>query len=232
MRRIRQFFLTMLAVFCSTLTTWAAYSGTPQTPQQITAENYSSYGFTASNYSAFVGYYGIRNAEELYGFAAKVNSGSTSINGVLTADIVVNDSVLNAAGSLNGTPTYSWTPIGTYSYNYSGTFDGNGHTVSGLYFYKATSGNYPNGGDQIGLIGYSNGATIKNVGLVDSYLHGRWRVAGICGYSSGGTITNCYNTSTINAPGNVAAGIFGEGSNCKITSCYNQGLIKGGCYVA
>ncbi len=222
----------MLAVFCSTLTTWAAYSGTSAAPQQITAENYSSYGFTASNYSAFVGYYAISSAEELYGFAALVNSGSTSIKGVLTADIVVNDSVLNADGSLKGNGFKSWTPIGTYSYNYSGTFDGNGHTVSGLYFYKTTSGNYPNGGDQIGLIGYSNGAAIKNVGLVDSYLHGRWRVAGICGYSSGGTITNCYNTSTINAPGNVAAGIFGEGSNCKITSCYNQGLIKGGCYVA
>ncbi|MBR6083214.1 MAG: hypothetical protein IKP62_09870, partial [Salinivirgaceae bacterium] len=236
MRRIRQFFLTMLAVFCSTLTTWATYSGTPQTPQQITAENYSSYGFTASNYSAFVGYYGIRNAEELYGFAAKVNSGSTSINGVLTADIVVNDSVLNADGSLNGTPTYSWTPIGTNGYNYSGTFDGQGHTISGLYFYNTNSGKYPNGGEYIGLFGDAL-ATIKNVGVIDSYLHGNFDVGAILGYapnSGSGIITNCFSTSTIKATrgsnGCCAGGIAGYNGNVSITNCYSIGKVVGNTY--
>ena len=231
MRQLKHLIFLTLMCLCCTLQALAGYSGSPSEPSQITAENYSSYGFTASNYSAFVGYYAISSAEELYGFAALVNSGSTSINGVLTADIVVNDSVLNADGSLKSTPTYSWTPIGKSSYAYAGTFDGQGHTISGLYFYNTNSANYPSGGNQIGLIGYANGATIKNVGLVDSYLHGRWRVAGICGYSNGGTITNCWNNSTIVAPGNVSAGIFGEGNN-NITACYNLGLIKGGSHIA
>ncbi|MBO7477209.1 MAG: hypothetical protein J6U04_04665, partial [Salinivirgaceae bacterium] len=119
MKQIRHLILLALACFCCTLQAWAGYSGTPTEPVQISAENYSSYGFTADNYSAFVGYYGIRSAEELYGFAAKVNSGSTTINGVLTADIVVNDSVLKADGSLiDGADTalVAWTPIGTESY--------------------------------------------------------------------------------------------------------------------
>ncbi len=224
----------MLAVFCSTLTTWAAYSGTPQTPVQITAENYIDYGFTASNYSAFVGYYAISSAEELYGFAALVNSGSTSINGVLTADIVVNDSVLNADGSLNGDGSSftAWTPIGTSSYNYRGTFDGNGHTVSGLYFYNLTNSRYPNGGDYVGLIGCAGNATIKNVGVIDSYLHGTFDVGAILGYTgSSGSITNCFSSSTIiatrNSGGCCAGGIAGYNGNFSINNCFNTGKIAG-----
>ena len=232
MRQITHLILSMLMCFCCTWQAWAGYSGTPSEPSQITAENYSTYGFTASNYSAFVGYYGISSAEELYGFAAKVNSGSTSINGVLTADIVVNDSVLNADGSLNGTPTYSWTPIGTSSYNYCGTFDGNGHTVSGLYFYNLTNSRYPNGGDYVGLIGCAGNATIKNVGVIDSYLHGTFDVGAILGYTgSSGSITNCFSSSTIiatrNSGGCCAGGIAGYNGSFSINNCFNTGKIVG-----
>ena len=227
MKQIRHLILLALACFCCALQAWAGYSGTPTEPVQISAENYSSYGFTADNYSAFVGYYGIRNAEELYGFAAKVNSGSTSINGVLTADIVVNDSVLNADGSLKGTPTYSWTPIGTSSYKYAGTFDGNGHTVSGLYF-NNTSTSY------VGLFGYVTGGTISNVGVVDSYFKGYWYVGGVVGelYNGTSTINNCFNEASIYTTHNsyaFAGGIAGHayGSSSTITKCYNKGKIVG-----
>ncbi len=236
MRQLKHLIFLTLMCLCCTLQALAGYSGSPSEPSQITAENYTDYGFTADNYSAFVGYYGIRNAEELYGFAAKVNSGSTSIKGVLTADIVVNDSVLNADGSLNGTPTYSWTPIGTNSYNYSGTFDGQGHTISGLYFYNTNSGNYPNGGEYIGLFGDAL-ATIKNVGVIDSYLHGNFDVGAILGYapnSGSGIITNCFSTSTIKATrgsnGCCAGGIAGYNGNVSITNCYSIGKVVGNTY--
>ena len=229
MKQIRHLILLALMCFCSALQAWAGYSGTPTQPVQISAENYSSYGFTASNYSAFVGYYGIRNAEELYGFAAKVNSGSTSINGVLTADIVVNDSVLKADGSLiDGADTalVAWTPIGTESYKYAGIFDGNGHTVSGLYF-NNTNTSY------VGLFGFITGGTIRSVGVVDSYFKGYWYVGGIAGELKDGTstISNCFNEASIYAAHGsyaFAGGIAGHayGSTSTITNCYNKGKIS------
>ena len=227
MRQLKHLIFLTLMCLCCTLQALAGYSGSPTEPQQITAENYSTYGFTASNYSAFVGYYGISSAEELYGFAAKVNGGSTSINGVLTADIVVNDSVLNAAGSLNGDGSNftAWTPIGTESHKYAGTFDGNGHTVSGLYF-NNTSTSY------VGLFGYVTGGTISNVGVVDSYIRAKQYVGAVVGelYNGTSTINNCFNEATVSANNGLAfaGGIAGHayGSSSTITNCYNKGKIN------
>ena len=148
------------------------------------------------------GVYQIGNAAQLYWFADFVNNGHPTANAVLTQNITVNATVIDENGSLIGTQTNSWTPIGTSAYKYAGTFDGNGHTISGLYFNNITDGSYPNGGNYIGLIGYANGTTIKNVGIIDSYIRGRSYVGGICGYicfdsSSKTTITNCYNTGTV-----------------------------------
>ena len=213
MRKIRHFFLTTAAVLCSTLTTWAEpYNGTPATPSVI-------------NDGEFDGYYAIGTAEELYGFAALVNGGRRSANAVLTANIVVNENVLNADGTLNGTPTYSWTPIGTFGFKYAGTFDGNGHTISGLYFDNTTYENYPDGGINVGLIGRANGATIKNVGVIDSYLKGYEYVGGICGYGLNTNITNCYNTGMVTGNSDYVGGICGCSGT--ITSCYNTGTVTG-----
>ena len=70
------------------------------------------------------GVYQIGTASELIWFADAVNSGSQSIKGKLTADIQ-----LNTAGSTAN----KWTPIGTQESPFRGTFDGDGHTVSGVY---------------------------------------------------------------------------------------------------
>ena len=86
--------------------------------------------------------YQIGTAEELYWFAALVNGtlgGETknaSENAVLTADITVNTGVLKSDGThaddVSGFET--WIPIGNNLNPYTGTFDGQGHTISGLYF--------------------------------------------------------------------------------------------------
>ena len=184
----------------------------------VTESNYSGLNLSAD----FVGYYAISNAGELYWFANEVNNGNGTINAVLTADIVANENVLTAEGELNGTPTYSWTPIGALSISFKGTFDGNGHTISGL---------YKNGEDYIGLIGCAYGATISNVGVIDSYIKGYAFVGGICGYSYGTTITNCYNTGTVSGSSNYVGGICGYSENGTQTNCYNTGTISGYKYV-
>lgn len=177
--------------------------------------------------------YQIGNPEELYWFAALVNGTLTdgtaqnlSANAVLTADITVNTGVLNADGTLasNTSSFRVWTPIGTSSNLYKGTFDGQGHEVIGLYFNDTSAEN-------VGMFGCSDG-TVKNVGVVDSYFSGNMRVGGVCGYNYNG-ISNCYNRSTVNGVSNVG-GIVGVnwGSECTIRNCYNTGSISASNYGA
>ena len=173
--------------------------------------------------------YQIETVEELYWFAALVN-GDTNIDGVeapntaacakLTENITVNTGVLDANGNLvnNGTSFRSWTPIGYTDNAYTGIFDGNGKTISGLYFNSAT--------DNVGLFGYISNGTIKNVGVVDSYLWGRIYVGGVCGYNDQGTMENCYNKGTVSGAGDHVGGVCGDNRGT-ISNCYNTGAVRG-----
>lgn len=185
--------------------------------------------------------YQITNAAELYWFAGLVN-GDKSIIGnsikqntgacaVLTKNITINENVLNADGSLNEekSDTFEpWTPIGSdVSNNYTGTFDGNGHTISGLYV--------DSDAQYVGLFGcVGTNGKIQNVGVVDSYISAtgdKVCVGGVCGYNVGGTIENCYNTGTITATAQ-ATGIYSSvGGVCgfsfwNIFNCYNTGKVS------
>ena len=80
-----------------------AYDGVPVTPTKITSSNYHKFGLTDSNWSSYNGWYGIRDAKELYGFAALVNNNvDRYAKGVLLQDIVVNKTV-SASGA-----AYAW----------------------------------------------------------------------------------------------------------------------------
>ena len=173
------------------------------------------------------GVYQIGTAGELYWFADKVNNDNAnygSANAVLTADITVNQNVLNENGELNSGDFTSWTPIGYFNSTednaqYTGTFDGQNHTVSGLYF-NNTSTNY------VGLFGYLNKGNVSNVGIVDSYIRGNDYTGGMCGYNIG-TITNCYNTGIVKGSNNIG-GMCGYNSGSgTITNCYNTGAVSG-----
>ena len=179
--------------------------------------------------------YEISNAGQLYWFAEQVNIGNASLNAVLTTDIVVNETVLAADGSLGADPDTlrMWYPIGVgYAENifFKGTFDGQGHTISGLYF-----SNDSNARDVIcaGLLGFSAGI-IQNVGLEDSYFKHHNASVGICAINYG-QIVNCYNAGTILGYGARygASGICVQNSdNGSIENCYNTGVIRGSWLVA
>ena len=185
--------------------------------------------------------YEISNAGQLYWFAEQVNSGNASLNAVLTTDIVVNETVLAADGSLGADPDTlrMWRSIGDDDTEniFKGTFDGQGHTISGLYF-----SNDSNESDVIcaSLFGFSAGI-IQNVGLEDSYFNYYYAkidgqlivngmAAGICAINNG-QIVNCYNAGTI--LGYCASGICVINSdNGSIENCYNTGVIRGSWLVA
>lgn len=177
------------------------------------------------------GCYQISDAGELYGFAALVNGGTVSACGVLTKDIVVNENVLAKDGSLNDDKAYAnWTPIGNTDRRFNGTFDGQGHTVSGLYM----------NGDKwgVGLIGYTQQASgedtviVKNVGVIDSYLKGNRYVGGIVGLSGNGEIlklVNCFNASSLTATATYAGigGLVGYSSgSLTILNSFNSGVLN------
>ena len=176
--------------------------------------------------------YQISSAADLEEFRDRVNdeNGKTrnsSACAILKNDIVLNDDVLNSDGSLNeekASTFEEWTPIGTASNPYTGTFDGNGHTISGIYI--NTSENYQGLFGCIGDINKSGTGTVKNLGIEDSWISGGDNVGGIAGYSSWG-MENCYNTGSISGGDNVG-GISGQNISGMIRNCYNTGSISGG----
>lgn len=167
--------------------------------------------------------YQIRTADELYWFA---QYGGSSAHAKLMNDITINENVLDVDGDLNGTGLREWTPIN----NYTGTFDGGGHGISGLYI------NIENGISDtyvyVGLFGYiGRGGKVQDLNIKDSDITGSATVndagvsvGSVCGENHG-TIENCSNSGPVSgsvtgkdAIANVG-GVCGRNSGT-ITNCY------------
>ena len=178
----------------------------------------------------------ISTADDLYWFAAWVNGTYTLASSetvvthpyacaVLMNDITVNTGVLNADGTLASDVSgfRVWTPIGNFDNQYKGIFNGQSHTISGLYFNNPET-------LYVGLIGYlGSGGKISNVGVVDSYFYGDVSVGGLCGESCYASISNCYNTGAVRGDGPVG-GVCGNNVG-PIFNCYNTGSVSGSDYV-
>lgn len=168
-------------------------------------------------------FYLISTADELRLFASMVNGGQTSISAKLTADIVLN----NTTGWENwgsNPPANSWTPIGDRSNYFTGTFDGQGHTISGLYIIGSDYSIY-----YAGLFGRLEGGTVENVGVTKSYIQGSGYTGGIVSCMYGGTIRNCYCTGIVRCQGyGDGGGIAGMsyGNDITIANCYFAGRIS------
>lgn len=166
----------------------------------------------------------------------------------LTADICINEDMNAEVSTL-----YEWTPIGKYdsAKRYAGTFDGGGHTVSGLYI--ATSGI-----KNTGMFGYAKkDSKISNLTLSDSKISGTGNytggiageaydmenchvtgtvtvsgaayVGGVSGYQDG-TITRCSNAAVVVATGSYVGGVTGHvqsNATTAMTECFNTGSVTG-----
>ena len=140
----------------------------------------------------------------------------------------MNEGVLDAVnkGQVSESDFIEWKPIGTYdSYDavYTGTFDGQGHTISGLYF------NHPDA-SYVGLFGYigANGK-ISNVGVSDSYFQFRMKGGGVCGKNDkDGVLQNCSNSSTVigKNQNSRTGGVCGDNSGT-VRDCKNTGSVSG-----
>ena len=197
--------------------------------------------------------YQISSAEQLAKLAELVNAENTTYNSAtykLTCDLD-----LSAYGK-NYNGGKGWVPIGRYSNTnnipFKGTFDGGGHTVTGLYINDPLL-------DGAGLFGCLNDGTVKNcrftgavsgnnfVGSAAGYMKnsstmencssactvsGSYHVGVIAGYADNGTVQNCYSTGTVSGRYDVGGIVGGVGSstvqNCYSTSTVSSPVLIGG----
>lgn len=175
--------------------------------------------------------YQIGTAAELYWFAGLVNGTlegvekDASANAKLMNNITVNEGVLDANKDLvSGKDFIPWTPIGTSDDDaYTGTFDGKGYTISGLYF------DHPDADYYVGLFGCIGAdGKISNVGVLDSYFQFGAQGGGVCGVNHG-ELQNCSNSSTV--IGNKyegTGGVCGNNNNKgTVRNCKNTGSVRG-----
>lgn len=146
----------------------------------------------------------IYSGEGLKVAADVVNSGDTDINIILDNDIDLSD--------------IDWTPIGTESRPYTGTFDGNNKTIRGLEINQS-------GTDNVGLIGYlGSEGKVQNVVLANISVSGANYVGGIAGQTDG-TVENCSVNGTVTGQ-NQTGGIVGRNFST-ISGCSAEGTVTG-----
>lgn len=162
----------------------------------------------------------IDSADELKSFRDDVNNGDTYEGKYvyLTSDIMLDGSE-------------EWEPIGKYDSTstnpdedinrcFMGIFDGKFHKISGVSI-NSTRGT--------GLFALIKNATIKNLGITESYINGSAAVGAIVGYAYNNShICNCYNKATVTGTDRYVGGIVGYARNdVRIENCYNAGTITG-----
>lgn len=157
----------------------------------------------------------IYSGEGLKVAADEVNSGNTDINIILDKDIDLTNT--------------KWTPIGTdFSKRYTGTFDGNGNTISGL--------TVKGSNEYAGLFGcIDDGGTVKNVVLENVQIasdNQYANVGGVAGYSRG-NIENCSVSGSVsgnsnsNGTSNCVGGVVGQQYGGTITECTSSAIVDG-----
>lgn len=152
--------------------------------------------------------YEVYNPEGLKNIAELVNSGATGINITLDTDLDLTD--------------MEWTPIGNYEKQYTGTFDGNGKTITGLTFNQSETNN-------VGLIGsLGENGIVRDVKLDKVTIKANNNVGGIVGGNRGGSIIGCSVSGDISGARQVGGvvGYFGVGYNV-VTACYHEGSVSG-----
>ncbi len=196
--------------------------------------------------------YIITTAEELAWFRDQVNSGNNFISAKISEDVEVIDmsTVCHAEDKSQNLIEKSWEPIGKndYGYQYQGTFDGNGKTITNLYInasqnnvglfgytYEGTIknltfeyANVTNTGVFTGfLVGYANTSKLQNIKISNTcQMKGGKDTGGIAGYLTYANAYNCVNYATVQGNYRVG-GLFGYCSNKErsITTCANYGNV-------
>ena len=208
---------------------WTGSNGnTPQTTVTITQGSTGDLSYTA-NWTDVWGVedgadgsqqhpYIISSADGLDLLATLVNNGRDFSNKFLKlgADIEYDPTALDANGE-------NYTPIGNSSHLFRGTFDGDGHTISGIRINKRGTDNIDH---EQGLFGKIINGTVKNVTLSNTVITGFYYVGGIAGTIAGSTVENCHvtNTVVVLAGHDGAYSLGGIVGYCEVSGGYWNGI--------
>lgn len=154
----------------------------------------------------------IKSEDDLMKFSELVNNGKTYKGETVTL-----------SENLDLTDK-EFVPIGNQSNKFEGTFDGSGHIISNMNI---------NATNRVGLFGHVAGATIKNVGIIESEIEGKQYVGAIVGMISkdenATTIENCYSSANVTGEANIGGIVGGTTYEAEviIRNCYNSGNVTG-----
>lgn len=182
--------------------------------------------------------YSVSNITELENFAKIVSGGQNCAGAVfvLTEDLVLNQGIFTVDEEFkplyNGTEVSDtnmpaeWIPIGatgeTFDVKFEGTFDGQGHTISGIYVYRTETH------QNAGLFGDVKG-TIRNLNISNSYIRG-YTAGSVCSGMTEGVIENCHNSGYVFGS-QICGGITGILQNSDMRECHNEGDFRGSQHV-
>ena len=169
----------------------------------------------------------LKTAEHLEWFRDYVNVGKSSACAKIADDVEEIDmsTVCHKADAEKQVAELSWTPIGNYSKQYQGTFDGNGKTIRNL-FISSTS-------DEIGFFGYAADCRIKNITFDNAKVKGNDNSSTgiLAGYAGSCVIENIKTTGNCSVEGNYDTGGIAGRANGNISNCENHAIVKGSYYV-
>jgi len=199
MKSIRKFFVgTVFVIICLTGLSGGAFAQTATAPS-------AGDGSSGNPYQ-------IASIENLYWIAA--NTAYWSKYYIQNADIdaSVTSTWFSGAG---------WTPIGNATTKFTGSYNGEGHTISGLYIYRLNT-------EYQGLFGYTNGATIQNVGVTNVNITGYYHAGGLVGYNSSSVVSNSYCTGSMAGQMDYIGGLAGKNyNNSTVSNCYTTCSVSG-----
>ena len=160
----------------------------------------------------------ITNAHQLQLIAMKPSETYTLANNIDLAPVLTNHSDM-WKGTLVGSDFQgNWSPIGNSTTKFTGSFDGLGHTISNLTI-NSTS-------DFVGLFGYTQNATIKNVGLVNNDIKGNEFVGALVGYTHNSAVSNSYATGAVTGTDHIG-GLVGYTVYSTVSKSYATGAVTG-----
>ena len=165
----------------------------------------------------------LKTAEHLEWFRDYVNVGKTSACAKIADDVEEIDmsTVCHKADAEKQVAELSWTPIGNYSKQYQGTFDGNGKTIRNL-FISSTS-------DEIGFFGYAADCRIKNITFDNAKVKGNDNCSTgiLAGCAGSCVIENIKTTGNCAVEGKYETGGIAGRANGNISNCENHAIVKG-----